>query len=119
MTSLLSLFRWTYDLFVVFSPNAWPNLQYVLAEALDKLNASVTTTPYASLLSYGTNDTSLWSLIPAGQLGLNETDLPAQTGGPAVVEPFAVSDNSTSWRDALQFEIVNRYIAAAFCSWCV
>jgi alpha,alpha-trehalase len=106
-------------------PNAWPPLQYILAEGLDKLNANVTNQTYASLVSSVAGNGSLWDLIPTGQLGMNETDLPEQPGQAAnatsagIQAHDAYADESTTWRDAIQHAIVQRYTEAAFCSWCV
>jgi alpha,alpha-trehalase len=78
---------------------------------------------------------STWDLIPSGQLGLNENQLPQQptkvgnitntgpsadinTGNGTVINGGNVTSGE-GWGDMLQREVANRYITSAFCSWCV
>jgi alpha,alpha-trehalase len=104
------------------APNAWPPHQYIALQALRALPTNITNS------SLPTSDSS-FSLVPSGQLGIEESELPGQ--------PIAVNSNSTSdasvqgstvfnggnatenegWAQALQRELANRYFSSAFCSW--
>ncbi|KAJ7258778.1 Six-hairpin glycosidase-like protein [Mycena haematopus] len=113
------------------APNAWPPHQYIALEALRALPANLTSgaipTPAAGAGSF--------SLVPAGQLGVLESELPVQnldaktnastsgaaadintlSGGAGVVN----GGNATKggWADALGVQLANRYVASVLCSW--
>ena len=104
-------------------PNAWPPHQYIALQALRSLPSNLTTNTMPSGQSYG--------LVPSGQLGLSELQLPAQpirgTNGKTtrtdisklngtVVNGGAAVDGE-GWGQALQRQLANRYTAAVFCSW--
>ena len=115
------------------APNTWPPHQYIALLALRGLPANITTMSIPSPPS----DQSTYALIPAGQLGLNETQLPGQPvrSGPSVINattsgPAADinSGNGTvtnggsavsgeNWSKALQRELANRYFTSVMCSW--
>ena len=115
------------------APNAWTPHQYVILQALGALPENITTIPIPSPPS----NQSTYALIPAGQLGLNETQLPGQPvrSGPAVINaptsgPGADinSVNRTvinggsgvfgeNWSKALQRELANRYFTSVMCGW--
>ncbi|KAG2009792.1 trehalase [Coprinopsis cinerea AmutBmut pab1-1] len=56
------------------APNSWPPHQYIVLQALRALPANVSSGP----LPQPSDDESTFSLVPAGQLGLEETELPGQ-----------------------------------------
>jgi len=77
---------------------------------------------------------SRFALVPSGQLGMDETDLPPQgiEGGGNITSTGSAADlnfvnggffnggnvtSSTGWRDALVTGLVNRYVASTLCSW--
>jgi alpha,alpha-trehalase len=80
---------------------------------------------------------STYDLVPAGQLGFTEAQLPGQPFLVAQANPNATATgpaadinklsgtvvnggNATAgegWRDTLQREIANRYYASVLCSW--
>ena len=78
---------------------------------------------------------STFALIPAGQMGLSETELPGQpitetrnataTGTGAdinlmngtVTNGGNASTGAEGWSAALGRELANRYYASVFCSW--
>ncbi|TFK70552.1 glycoside hydrolase family 37 protein [Pluteus cervinus] len=116
------------------APNAWPPHQYIIIQALNQLPSNVTggaiPTPPSGQSSFG--------LIPSGQLGLSEDQLPGQavsvknrqvvnatlTGPGADINTLSGTvvngGNATSgegWGAALQRQMANRYITSAFCSW--
>ncbi|KAJ7366222.1 trehalase [Mycena albidolilacea] len=116
------------------APNAWPPHQYVALQALRALPANVTTgalpTPAAGAGSF--------SLVPAGQLGVEEAALPVQalsgtsnasTSGAAAdvgargagagggVVNGGNATGAAGWADALGVQLANRYVAGALCSW--
>ena len=116
------------------APNTWPPHQYIALQALRALPANVTTTPNPSPPS----DQSTYALIPVGQLGLDETQLPGQPvrSGPSVINatmsgPAADINNSgngtvtnggsavsgENWSKALQRELANRFFTSVMCSW--
>lgn len=115
------------------APNAWPPHQYIILQALSSLPGNLTASALPSLSSDGS---SSYSLVPAGQLGLDETDLPLQpldSGGYVNGTGFAADINDINgtvvnggdaqmgegWAGALGREVVNRYMGSVFCSWCV
>jgi alpha,alpha-trehalase len=115
------------------APNCWPPLQYIIMQALRALPSNLTTnglpTPNSSQSTY--------DLVPAGQLGFTEAQLPGQPFLVAQANPNATATgpaadinklsgtvvnggNATAgegWRDTLQREIANRYYASVLCSW--
>ncbi|KAF9478211.1 trehalase [Pholiota conissans] len=115
------------------APNSWPNHQYIILAALQALPANVTKGPIPSPAA----NESTFSLIPAGQLGLDETSLPGQPvhGGATIVNASTSgaaadlnSGNGTvanggnpvsgeGWAAALQRQLANRYFSSALCSW--
>ncbi|KAF9018983.1 hypothetical protein BDZ89DRAFT_1164922 [Hymenopellis radicata] len=60
--------RWDY-------PNAWPPHQYILLQGLRALPSNITS---AALIAPSSNE-STFNLLPQGQLGITETQLPGQT----------------------------------------
>ena len=106
------------------APNAWPPHQYIAIEALRAIPSNVSTQ------SVPTSSSSTFALIPAGQLGLEENQLPGQplfAGGNssdpdmnALNGTVLNGGNATSgetWSVTLQREMVNRYVTSALCSW--
>ncbi|KAJ7505883.1 trehalase [Mycena galericulata] len=113
------------------APNAWPPHQYIALQALRSLPANLTSgaipTPAAGQNTF--------SLVPAGQLGITEAELPVQditaaqnastSGAAADVARGSVNGtvvnggNATSggWADALGVQLANRYFASVLCSW--
>jgi alpha,alpha-trehalase len=114
------------------APNAWPPHQHIALAALANLPANISN---ASLPLPGANQNT-FSLVPTGQLGLEESELPAQplhanmnasTSGPSAdinslngtVLNGGNSTEGEGWTAKLQRELANRYIASALCSWYV
>jgi len=118
------------------APNAWPPHQHIILEALRALPANVS----SGDIPMPAKGQSTFSLIPAGQLGLEENQLfgqPVRISGGNGAEPNATltgsgadinaingtvsnGGNTTEgegWRDRLERELANRYITSAFCSW--
>ncbi|KAJ7776820.1 glycoside hydrolase family 37 protein [Mycena maculata] len=111
------------------APNAWPPHQYIALQALRALPANLTSGPIP-VPAPGENT---FSLVPAGQLGVTEAELPVQninaavnasTSGPAAdlstVNGTVVNGgNATSggWADALGVQLANRYFGSVLCSW--
>ncbi|KAG6889631.1 hypothetical protein C0992_004522 [Termitomyces sp. T32_za158] len=56
------------------APNTWPPHQYIVLQALRALPSNITSGP----LPLPSGDQSTFNLIPDGQLGLNESQLPGQ-----------------------------------------
>ena len=112
------------------APNTWPPHQYIILKALAALPSNVTSGPIPQPAS----GQSTFSLIPAGQLGLAETDLPHQplhdnvnatSSGPGadinklngtVVNGGNATDGE-GWAQALSRQLANRYFTSALCSW--
>ncbi|KAJ6455467.1 trehalase [Mycena sanguinolenta] len=112
------------------APNAWPPHQYIALQALRALPANLTTGPLPTpAAGQGT-----FSLIPAGQLGLLESELPVQNldAKTNASTSGAAADLSTlpgggvvnggnkttgGWAEALGVQLANRYVAGALCSW--
>jgi alpha,alpha-trehalase len=102
-------------------PNAWPPHQYIALEALQSLPSNLTTNAVPNGDSF--------NLMPSGQLGVTEDQLPSQPirGGKDVrtdiskmngtVVNGGTAVNGEGWAQTLQRELANRYTAAAFCSW--
>lgn len=115
------------------APNSWPPLQYIIMEALRTIPSNLTTNG----LPTPSSDQSTYDLVPAGQLGLTEAQLPGQpflgaqanqnataTGPAADINKLSGTvvngGNATAgegWRDTLQRELANRYYASVLCSW--
>ncbi|KAH7928748.1 glycoside hydrolase family 37 protein [Leucogyrophana mollusca] len=113
------------------APNAWPPHQYIIMEALRALPANLTT----NALPTPNSGSSTYSLIPSGQLGLTEDQLPGQqiggstknitkTGPDADVNRMDGTvingGNATAgegWAQTLSREMANRYFTSALCSW--
>lgn len=116
------------------APNTWPPHQYIALQALRALPANITSGP----LPTPSNNQSSWDLVPTGQLGITESQLPGQpihagsngTQNATVTGPGADLNrlngtvvnggNATDgegWARTLQRELANRYMVSAFCSW--
>ncbi|KAG2069034.1 glycoside hydrolase family 37 protein [Suillus decipiens] len=115
------------------APNCWPPLQYIIMQALRAIPSNLTTNG----LPTPSSNQSTYDLIPAGQLGLTEAQLPGQPFLIAQANPNATATgpaadinklngtiinggNATlgeGWRDTLQREMANRYYASVLCSW--
>lgn len=121
------------------SPNAWAPLTFIAVEALANVPRSLGGTR-PSPAPKGS-----FALVPKGQLGLPESQLPIQLitgtndsipyagvgkteaddGSRELVPPHNVGNATTAqttakgegWSDALLRELVNRYMASALCSW--
>ena len=114
------------------APNSWPPHNYIVLEALRTLPSNVTGGP----LPIPSDKQSTFNLIPNGQLGLEESQLPGQpvragsnasTTGPeadinrmeGTVANGGKASDGEGWGKTLGRELANRYMASAFCSWCV
>lgn len=115
------------------APNSWPPLQYIILQALQAIPSNLTTN---GLPTPGSNQ-STYDLVPAGQLGFTEAQLPGQpilgsqtnqnataTGPAADINKLSGTvingGNATAgegWRDTLQRELANRYYVSVLCSW--
>jgi alpha,alpha-trehalase len=112
------------------APNAWPPHQYIALKALGALPANVS----SGAIPQPPTGKSAFSLVPSGQLGLDESALPVQvirngenatgTGSGADINAengtFVNGGNATAgegWRDALARGLANRYFTSALCSW--
>ena len=112
------------------APNAWPPHQYIALEALRALPANVS----SGEVPQPRSGQSAFTLVPRGQLGLEESALPGQiikdgqnassTGSNADINAldgtFVNGGNATTgegWRDALVRGLANRYFTSALCSW--
>lgn len=115
------------------APNTWPNHQYIILSALQALPANVTGGP----IPVPAANESTFSLIPAGQLGLDETSLPGQPvrGGTSIINATTTGSaadinvgngtvanggnpvNGEGWAASLQRQLANRYFSSALCSW--
>ncbi|KIJ04656.1 alpha,alpha-trehalase, partial [Paxillus involutus ATCC 200175] len=115
------------------APNAWPPHQYIIISALEALPSNLTTNP---LPTPGASQ-STYDLVPAGQLGFAEAQLPGQpfrgaqanenatATGPgsdlsALSGTVVNGGNATSgegWAAVLRREMANRYYTSALCSW--
>ena len=117
------------------APNAWPPHQYIILQALSALPSNVTSGP----LPAPNSGKSSYSLVPSGQIGVQESDLLGQpiyiagkshnassTGSAADINALNGTvingGNATTgegWASTLQRELANRYFTSAFCSWFV
>ncbi|KAG2140240.1 glycoside hydrolase family 37 protein [Suillus bovinus] len=115
------------------APNCWPPLQYIIMQALRAIPSNLTTNG----LPIPSSTQSTYDLVPAGQLGFTEAQLPGQpllgaqanqnataTGPAADINMLSGTvvngGNATAgegWRDTLQRELANRYYASVLCSW--
>ncbi|KAH7910486.1 glycoside hydrolase family 37 protein [Hygrophoropsis aurantiaca] len=113
------------------APNSWPPHQYIIMEALRALPSNITT----NALPTPNSGSSTYSLIPSGQLGFSEDQLPGQniigssknitkTGPSADVNKMDGTvingGNATSgegWAQTLGREMANRYFTSVLCSW--
>ena len=118
------------------APNAWAPHQYIALQALRALPKNITTIPIPSPPS----NQSTFALIPTGQLGLNENELPGQPirSGPSVINATtsgpaadinaengtvinggsaAAGGGGENWSQTLQRELANRYFTSVMCSW--
>lgn len=98
--------------------NAWPPHAYSSIKAFEAVGRLY---PNGTVLNETV--TTDFSLVPAGQFGLNETQVPKQNAS-------LVSNNTRTfradltamqtgkpWWQALAIEYANRYMQSAFCSW--
>ncbi|KAF8349388.1 trehalase [Amanita rubescens] len=115
------------------APNAWPPHQYIILQALNALPSNVT----SGSLPTPNSGQSTYSLIPSGQIGIQESDLLGQpiyiagkshnassAGSAADINTLSGTvingGNATTgegWASTLQRELANRYFTSAFCSW--
>jgi alpha,alpha-trehalase len=112
------------------APNAWPPHQYIALQALRALPDNVS----SGAIPQPPSGKSGFALVPDGQLGLEENNLPGQgirngvntssTGSSADINAlsgtFVNGGNATAgegWRDALARGLANRYYTSALCSW--
>ncbi|KAL9711247.1 hypothetical protein Ac2012v2_005787 [Leucoagaricus gongylophorus] len=114
------------------APNAWAPHQYIILQALRALPSNVS----QGTLPTPNDGKSTFDLIPSGQLGIAENQLPQQprinnvggtfanTGPGADINLLNATvfngGNATGgegWSHRLQRELANRYITSAFCSW--
>ncbi|KAG5717580.1 Trehalase [Termitomyces sp. T112] len=113
------------------APNAWPPHQYIILQALRALPSNVT----SGALPTPPSGHSTFNLIPEGQLGLDEFQLPSQplngdegiysmSGRAADINKLngtvlngGNATDGEGWAKALERQLANRYIASAFCSW--
>jgi alpha,alpha-trehalase len=112
------------------APNCWPPHQYIALQALRALPVNVS----SGAIPQPPNEKSGFELVPSGQLGLRENDLPGQLIGNgknasssgsradinALNGTFVNGGSPTAgegWRDALARGLANRYFTSALCSW--
>ncbi|KAG2114181.1 glycoside hydrolase family 37 protein [Suillus discolor] len=115
------------------APNCWPPLQYIILQALQAIPSNLT----SNGLPTPDSNQSTYDLVPAGQLGFTEAQLPGQpilgsptnqnataTGPAADINKLSGTvingGNATAgegWRDTLQRELANRYYVSVLCSW--
>ncbi|KAF5360563.1 hypothetical protein D9756_004935 [Leucocoprinus leucothites] len=114
------------------APNAWAPHQHVVLGALRALPANVS----GGALPTPGEGKSTFDLIPSGQLGMAENQLPQQprvnindgnftnTGSGADINALngtvfngGNATDGEGWSHRLQRELANRYITSALCSW--
>ncbi|KAJ7072067.1 trehalase [Mycena amicta] len=113
------------------APNAWPPHQYIALQALRALPANVTN----GAIPIPASGQNTFSLIPPGQLGVDESALPVQalssstnastsgaaadvnTGANGTVFNGGNATSSGGWAVALGNQLANRYVASVVCSW--
>ncbi|KAG6910655.1 hypothetical protein DXG01_008699 [Tephrocybe rancida] len=117
------------------APNTWPPHQYIALQALRALPSNIT----SGAIPTPSGNQSTFNLIPEGQLGITESQLPGQplhtdksgkvvnatTSGPSadinrangtVVNGGNATDGE-GWGKALERQLANRYMTSALCSW--
>ncbi|KAF8749526.1 Trehalase [Rhizoctonia solani] len=106
-------------------PNSWPPHVYIILEALNNIPKKLNKQKLPQINSTVTS----FDLVPEGQLGLSEDQLPKQTldlGGYAATDINAGNNTvinggtpakNEKWRDSMTRQLANRYVSAAFCSW--
>ncbi|KAF8587681.1 glycoside hydrolase family 37 protein [Ramaria rubella] len=109
-------------------PNTWPPHQYIALQALRNLPANITT----RVLPVPSRNQTTFDLVPAGQLGINASQLLPQTAADdGSAFPLGADVNALdgtvvnggnvtrgeSWAHTLTRELSNRYMASAFCNW--
>ena len=87
-------FRLTRD-----APNTWPQHQYIALKALRQLPSNVS----SGLLPSRPDGQSTFALVPAGQLGVNETELPGQ--------PIMATQNATATGAGADINLLNGTVA--------
>ncbi|EJD54439.1 glycoside hydrolase family 37 protein [Auricularia subglabra TFB-10046 SS5] len=108
------------------APNAWPPHQYIVLQALKNLPENVA----KGALPAKPEGKTTFALIPQGQLGVEEKDLPRQilaggADGPGgdiqtldgTVQNGGKKQDGEGWAAALERQLANRYATSAFCSW--
>jgi hypothetical protein len=112
------------------APNCWSPHIYIILQALRALPSNIS----SGALPSPSGNQSTFDLIPAGQMGLTESQLPGQpirtgnnattTGAKADINKLngtvfngGKATNGEAWAMTLQRELANRYFASAFCSW--
>ncbi|KAL4066430.1 glycoside hydrolase family 37 protein [Scleroderma yunnanense] len=115
------------------APNSWPPHQYIILEALNALPSNLTMN---ALPTPGTGQ-STYDLVPSGQLGFTEAQLPGQPLSLAQASQNATASgpgadinmlngtvvnggNATAgegWTATLGRELANRYFTSVLCSW--
>ncbi|KZV96509.1 glycoside hydrolase family 37 protein [Exidia glandulosa HHB12029] len=108
------------------APNAWPPHQFIVLQALKNLPSNIT----GGAVPKPSNGANSFSLIPSGQLGIGEGDLPVQTlagGSNASQDDLSAQDGTVfnggdarqgeGWAAALERQLANRYATSVFCSW--
>ncbi|KAG6841026.1 hypothetical protein C0991_002574 [Blastosporella zonata] len=117
------------------APNTWPPHQYIALQALRALPSNLT----SGAIPSPSSNQSTFNLIPNGQLGIAESQLPGQplntdakgnvvnatTSGPSAdinrlngtVLNGGHATDAEGWGNALQRQLANRYMASALCSW--
>lgn len=112
------------------APNAWPPHQYIALQALRSLPSNIT----SNAVTQPTSGGNTFGLVPTGQLGLTEDQLPPQRLSPSTnatrsgpgadinkqagtVVNGGTALNGEGWARVLGRELANRYFASALCSW--
>ncbi|KAJ7268041.1 trehalase [Mycena rebaudengoi] len=112
------------------APSAWPPHQHLALAALRALPANVTTGPIPT----PPEGQGSFALVPAGQLGLEEAQLPVQSidartnaSASGAAADISRGANGTvmnggkatkgGWAEALGSQLANRYFASTLCSW--
>ncbi|KAJ7644707.1 glycoside hydrolase family 37 protein [Roridomyces roridus] len=113
------------------APNSWPPHQYIALMALRALPANVT----GGAVPTPASGQGSFSLVPPGQLGIDESALPMQnfvgtnvnastSGSAADISTLSGGGvvnggNATQggWADTLGMQLANRYMTGVLCSW--
>lgn len=100
-------------------PNSWPPHVYTSIKALETLGRN-----FPNATSFTGNVTLAdFGQVPAGQLGINQTDLQPQPSSAIGNNSMSFSANVAAiqqgkpWWQQFAIEIANRYLQASFCSW--